>query len=78
MTEAKQQQLIEAAAIRAVELHSQAIHANCPFNNEDQVFVHTWRKRIENTVNAVGVAVILAILGTIGGLITLGVNAWKD
>ena len=70
-------EVIETAIERALGRHAQCTHANCPFGSDDLVFVQTWRQRIEKFATAIGLTVIAAVLGAVGFLIQLGVEAWK-
>ena len=69
---------LEKIIDKAIERHANAIHADCPFISEDIVFIRTWRKRLEKTAQGIGMAVILAILGGITALITMGLTVWKS
>jgi len=62
----------------AVKEHLESERCNCPFSDEDTFVIRKFVKVWNGTTATIGTAILLGLLGGIGYLVKLGIEAWRS
>lgn len=51
--------------------------SNCRFTDDDVIFFRRFKRTIDGFAYAIGLSIILGILGAIGWILKVGIEAWR-